>query len=278
MKHLRATAAAFSIALLLSSCTPSTENRAKTLQTIAYGNGFTPVDFQSTPYSLKGWGKNIGISSTLRIYIEGDGFAWRTPTRPSTDPTPVNPMALKLASEDNYNSILYLGRPCQYYKAAYCSPNLWTDARFSQQALNSYMRYLDEIKMRFGTANFELIGYSGGGVMAALIAAQRDDVTNIRTIAAPLDTTAWTREKGFRPLAGSLNPVMFSHELSTIPQIHYIGTNDKIVPVGTLKSYASRVQNHANCVQLKTIPNATHRVRLVNNWTKLVKIQPVCGQ
>ncbi len=48
------------------------------------------------------------------VYIEGDGRAYVNRRTPSNDPTPGNPMALRLALADPSLRVLYLGRPCQY--------------------------------------------------------------------------------------------------------------------------------------------------------------------
>lgn len=263
-------------ALFTSSCTPSAESRHKTIEQLTIISGYRPIEITTKPYYIKAWGKNIGGSRTLRIYIEGDGFAWRNAHTPSKDPTPITPMSLKLAAEDPTKSILYLARPCQYYKASYCTADLWTDARYSKAALDSYLRLLDGVKKQHHIEQFELVGYSGGGVMAALIAAHRTDVANLRTIASPLDIAAWTREKGYRLLKGSLNPALFAQELSTIPQIHFLGENDEIVPKNTLKAYASRLASPNQCVKTQLIKGTSHHKRIVNKWVNLISKAPAC--
>ena len=50
----------------------------------------------------------------ISIYIEGDGRAWETKYRLSEDPTPSNPVALRLAAVDPAANIAYIARPGQY--------------------------------------------------------------------------------------------------------------------------------------------------------------------
>jgi esterase/lipase len=46
------------------------------------------------------------------------------------------------------------------------------------------------LKRASGASRLRLVGYSGGGVMAMLLAARRDDVAQVVTIAAPLRLAA----------------------------------------------------------------------------------------
>ena len=58
-----------------------------------------------------------GPVDEVHVYIEGDGYAWATTTDPSDDPTPINPLALRLAAVDDAPNVLYLARPCQFRPA-----------------------------------------------------------------------------------------------------------------------------------------------------------------
>lgn len=54
----------------------------------------------------------------LRIYIEGDGFAWINPYTPSADPTPSETTALNLAQKDPFANVIYLaGRVSMFLRA-----------------------------------------------------------------------------------------------------------------------------------------------------------------
>lgn len=46
-----------------------------------------------------------GAVNTLTIHIEGDGLAWINSSTPSSDPTPTNPLALRLALLDTAPSV-----------------------------------------------------------------------------------------------------------------------------------------------------------------------------
>ena len=97
----------------VSACTTSPRLKARAL---AQQHGFTERLFETRPFVLFGL-YHPGISpqpKTLRVYIEGDGHAWESRTRPASDPTPRNPVALDLAMADpGTDPVLYLARPCQ---------------------------------------------------------------------------------------------------------------------------------------------------------------------
>ena len=56
------------------------------------------------------------------------------------------------------------------------------------------------------------------------------NIKKIITIAGNLDHVAWTTYHRLPPLSDSLNAADYKSRLANIPQIHYIGTEDKIIP------------------------------------------------
>ncbi len=58
--------------------------------------------------------------------------------------------------------------------------------------VNSIHKTLDQIKTRYNASGFNLIGYSGGGAIAALVAADRNDILSLRTVAGNLDIDVHT--------------------------------------------------------------------------------------
>lgn len=176
----------------------------------------------------------------LYIFIEGDGAPWFQSQYPPNNPTPKTSTVAQLAIAHKSDSVAYLGRACQYITEASpknCPEEWWTDKRFSIQVISMSQIAIDSAMFKSGANEIALIGYSGGGVLATLIAAQRKDVRCIVTLGSPLDTRAWTEMKGLRPLTGSLNPSDFAEKLSLVPQSHYIGSDDKVVPIGSLGQY-----------------------------------------
>ena len=199
-----------------------------------------------------------GQADVLRIYIEGDGKAWATRTQPSTDPSPRNLLMAQLAMDDSRPSV-YLARPCQFYKNPECRVPVWTDKRFSALVINSYNEALNKLKIRHGSQNLELIGYSGGGYIAMAIAGIRTDVTQVQTIAGNIDPTEWGRHHNLSPLVGikDLNQIS---RLKLIPQMHFVGTEDKVVPPALIDSIVRK--NGFRCATVSRV-GATHEA----GWT-----------
>jgi len=80
---------------------------------------------------------SIPTAELLTIYIEGDGLSWIDASTPSNEPTPMDPLALKLALRDDAPSA-YLARPCQYVaedRKKSCAQKYWTYSRFSEEVI-----------------------------------------------------------------------------------------------------------------------------------------------
>lgn len=182
---------------------------------------------------------------TLTIFIEGDGSSWRSRTQPSNNTTPNNPVALKLAikNQSSNSNTVYLARPCQYIDLKtqpYCNYKYWTSHRFSEEIVESTNEAINILKDNYKADKIELVGYSGGGAIAALLSARRQDIIKLTTVAGNLDTDAWTSHHNISPLSGSLNPADYWKSLLHIPQTHYVGNNDRIIPPFITQSYVDR--------------------------------------
>ncbi|MXR37267.1 alpha/beta hydrolase [Craterilacuibacter sinensis] len=179
---------------------------------------------------------------TLVVYLEGDGRAYASRDIVSADPTPQQALALQLALVDVRPNIAYLGRPCQYGGADRqpCAPRYWSSHRFAPEVVDSLMRALDRLKAETGAGSLELIGYSGGGALAVLLAARRNDVVAVQTVAGNLDHVAWTRQLGLSPLAGSLNAADALPAIAHIRQTHWVGEADRVVPPALTQDVLSR--------------------------------------
>jgi pimeloyl-ACP methyl ester carboxylesterase len=202
-----------------------------------------PTDEASLPVAV--WvrraPKSLDRSTSLHIYIEGDGLAWRSRRRYSLDPTPITATGLKLALADpSPATIVYLGRPCQYgfSPSSACRPLFWTTARHGQSVLDTMDRRIDDLIEQLGDPRpLTLIGYSGGGVIAALLAARRSDIQQLVTIAAPLDLDGWTRSAGVSPLVDSISPMDRLEALRTVRQQHFVGRQDTSVPIEATEAF-----------------------------------------
>ena len=242
--------------LLAAGC--AVRNGRETARLIGAREGFVPQRFVTRPFVLFGL-LRPGEGDTLRVYIEGDGRAWLSRRRPSSDPTPGNPMALRLAArEQGRDPVLYLARPCQYVQGEdrrSCATAFWTGARLSEEGIRSLDAAVSEALRRTGARQVALFGYSGGGGAAALLAARRNDVVFLGTVAGNLDHAAWTRLHGVSPLRESLNPMDAAAAVRALPQLHLSGDADTVVPSEISRGFCAAVGASARC---RVVPGMAH--------------------
>jgi pimeloyl-ACP methyl ester carboxylesterase len=255
---------------LLAACVSSRNDEAAD---IAQSAGLAARRFDAGPFVLAAWQKpGRAGGGTLTVYLEGDGRAWINRGRVAENPTPDDPVALRLAAADPAPAVLYLARPCQYVEGPdfrHCAPLYWSTGRFAPDVVAATTRAIDIAKTETGAAKIELIGYSGGGVLALLVAARRQDVADLITVAAPLDTAAWTRHHGVSPLSDSLDPMAIAQDLAALPQVHFVGGNDEVVPREIVESYR-RASGESAAIQIVSIAGYGHGCCWAENWPALV--------
>jgi len=246
---------------------PSIDNRLANADNLAKINDWHREHIKTSYFEFVSYYKSNTPSTALllTIYIEGDGLAWITPRQASMDPTPINPVALKLAISDTNSHVAYLSRPCQFTKNKRCNKHYWTNKRFAEEVISSSNDAISTIKKVFGAKQLRLIGYSGGGAVAALVAARRNDVTSLITIAGNLNHSAWTRFHKASPLTGSLNPNDYLSELNTIKQLHFIGAQDEVIPPFLTQDFAKDSPN----TQIIVLQQQGHTCCWENSWSEL---------
>lgn len=270
--------------LMLSGCSshPSytSLNRVDNARNIANKAQLSTHTISTKTFSFRTFSRLSGNTNTIRLYIEGDGLAWRNKHTPSSDPTPINPLALKLAAIDPFANIIYLARPCQYTHKTNspdikCETKYWTSHRYSEEIIISMNEALNHIKNKYNVKKFELIGFSGGGAIAPLLAHKRNDIDNIRTIAGNLDHETLNNIHHVDQMPLSLNPVNIAETIADIPQIHFIGGKDNVVPEKIVKSYFIH-SGSEKCVKIYTQQNAAHHEGWLESWGELLKIKMPC--
>jgi len=153
---------------------------------------------------------NNGISNNndadiLRVYLEGDGSPWQHRTIVMSDPTPRNPLMLRLMSQEQHPA-------------------------YSQKVIDSMGSAIRAMAKRSKSKQLWLIGHSGGGALAMLLAPQLPQTARIVTLAGNLDTDAWTSHHRYTPLFSSFNPATSEALPSNIWQWHFVGGRDSVVP------------------------------------------------
>lgn len=262
------------VALLLSACAtiPDPSERRALADGLAAGTGWQANRLEAAPFTLMAYTpSHIAPAKRLTVYIEGDGFAWVTGSLPSPDPTPRDPLALRLALVHRNGNAAYLARPCQYVDAERngCSQRYWTEERFAPEVITSAGLAIDKLKARFGATRLVLVGYSGGGGVAALLAARRDDVERLVTVAGNLDHSAWTGFHRVRPLLGSLNAADFSDKLASLPQVHFLGGRDRVIPPDLARQWPRGISGGGGR-NLEVIPDFDHACCWGKEWLRLL--------
>lgn len=114
---------------------------------------------------------------------------------------------------------------------------------------------VSDLKSRFSVQSFELIGHSGGGEVALVLAGMRDDVELVQTIAGNVEPLYWTKLHQLTPLNNPITPLMYKDRLRDLPQRHIVGTKDTVVPPSVSQAYS--VQLEGTCLEIVAV-NATH--------------------
>jgi dienelactone hydrolase len=149
-----------------------------------------------------------------------------------------------------------------------CTALDWTTRRFAPEVVAAVDAAIDHVRAQTPDRALVLVGYSGGGVVAALVAARRHDVALLITVAAPLDPAEWTRRMGMSPLEGSDSPVAHVGALAGIPQVDFAGARDATVPVGTIRSEIDALGPGAP-VRLVVVPDFDHHCCWARDWVRL---------
>ncbi len=209
-------------------------------------------------------------SQRLHVYIEGDGEAFEHRFFVSRDPGPRYPMFLTMMQQDK-NRSLYLGRPCYFINATPdmnakgCDSIYWTSARYSEKIIHSMVQALRIYLLRHPSKGVTLIGHSGGGAIAMLMAARMPEVDQVVTLAGNLNTQAWARYHFYSPLKQSLNPA--TSITSAVPkrQLHYAGAKDDNIPAKLGNDFLNKLG-----FQYKIVADADHDCCWYQHWTSLL--------
>ena len=126
---------------------------------------------------------------------------------------------------------------------------------------------------REGANKLVLFGYSGGGVLAVLLANRLPQTSVVVTLAANLDIDAWADLHGYSRLSGSLNPAVEPALDSAIVQLHLVGGRDSNVRSTSRQSYL-RIQPEAQAV---VIPGYDHVCCWRDLWPKVLEWVAIAG-
>ncbi len=217
------------------------------------GQGYTHVAYVKPAFGFERW----------HVYLEGDGLPWVARFFVNPDPAVREPLMLRLMAQDPAPT-LYLGRPCYHGNATDdgCDASLWTYERHSSTVVESQVAALRRLVARFGIRRLALIGHSGGGAMAMLMAPRVPQAEAVMTVAGNLDLGAWTRLHRYSPLIGSLDPATQPPLPAGIVQLHYAGGADTNIPPELTASVVRRQP----CARWTVVEDATHSGGWWSRW------------
>lgn len=262
------------VSALLAACVsvPSATDRLGKADDLAAAQGWHRQWLDAGIFRLTSYLPDAPTQAeVLTVYIEGDGLAWISPSQPSADPSPHDPLALRLALAQTTGPAAYLGRPCQYQGVLppACEERYWTEQRFAPQVIDATLSGLDQLKQAFHARRLRLVGYSGGAAVAALAAARRNDVAGLITVAGNLDTAQWAQLHHLRTLTRSLNPADAIDALQAIPQWHFAGGRDTTIPPELVRGFVQRLPVSTK-VHWEVEPEFDHHCCWEMNWSLLL--------
>lgn len=254
------------LVMILVACATPAENFSATALEYGFQAQIIPGEkFQHQVYS------NIlaraDQAEILHVYLDGDGSPWRNQYSVASDPTARNPLMLALMQQDSHAAIL-LGRPCYYglQDDIGCNESLWTEKRYAAEIVASIQAALQYWLTQHTATKIVLIGYSGGGTLAALMAQTFRPLQAVVTFAANLDVDAWSLHHEYPVLSESLNPMRQPILAAEIQQLHFAGAMDNNVPSFIIQNYANK-QNNA---QFISYPQVDHVCCWLDKWAEIL--------
>ncbi len=214
---------------------------------------------QTPNFDFVVWQKVEQPKAPYKIYIEGDGYAFDSQGKPTDDPTPQSTLVRAAAFADPHPNVVYMARACQYIQRKKCSQEYWTTSRFASEVVAAQA---DAVKQIVGTSPVTFVGFSGGAQIAGLIAVtdRKIKVQKIITVGGNLDHPAWTAHHNVPPLTGSADLNDYRSAFAKIPQIHYVGEKDTVMPPSINQNFV------ADTAEVIVVEGAEHNT----GWDKVM--------
>ena len=105
--------------------------------------------------------------------------------------------------------------------------------------------------------------------MVVLLAAKRNDVADLVTVAGNLDTAAFAAWHHVTPLAASANPLEAAPAVARLPQVHVSGGDDPICPPFLADAFMARLGRPPWARQV-ILPGVSHHQGFEAAWPDLL--------
>ncbi|MBT2787207.1 MULTISPECIES: alpha/beta hydrolase [unclassified Halomonas] len=188
--------------------------------------------------------EKAGNGSTIYLYLEGDGRPWVSGgSHVSDDPSPRRPYLLPIML-DSPGPALYLGRPCYFGLGPkrHCHPTLWTFSRYSDRVIMAMVEAAEQWLATYHEESMvTLVGHSGGGVLALLMAERLPQVNRVIAMATPVSLSTWAQQHDYFPLFDSLDPMTLQNWRSDVERHFLFGSDDRVVPPGRFAPLARTI-------------------------------------
>lgn len=259
--------------LVLSACSPLIAMRQTKADHVAARHGFSKNLVCGGQFMFTTYQKINAPDKPTTVYIEGDGSI-AAGGHPTSNPTPRNPMVLFLAALDPRPNVVYIARPCQYTPPElnpHCHSAYWIEKRWALEVVLAMNEAINKIS---AAEKIDLVGFSGGGGIAALVAAINPKIQSIITIAGNLDIVSFNNYHSAKQLPESLNPLDVARRIRHIPQLHLSGDRDTQVPAIIADKFVKA--SNSPCVQQMILRKVSHNSGWDEYWPKILAIPLVC--
>lgn len=254
--------------LAMTACTTP----AQQFKITAENYGFSEYEVSGSNFKHKVYLNKQVVTAqnkVLHVYLDGDGKPFKNSYALAADPTSRNHLILELMALDKQPAMM-LGRPCYHglsIDSSNCEYRLWTSARYSATVVDSMVTALNKWLKQHRFQKIVLIGFSGGGTLAVLMAKKLATVTTVVTLAANLDVAAWSQHHGYLMLKDSLSPMNQPILKENIKQLHLAGSEDEKVPPFIIKAYANKQKN----ALFRIYKGFTHHCCWLKIWSDILK-------
>ena len=216
------------------------------------------------------WNEHRG--DHLRIYVDGDGTPWIRNTRVAVDPTPANPVLLRLM-HDAAHPAVYLGRPCYFGTSTdqECEQRWWTFDRYGQVVVDSMCKAANRISAELGADTVGLIGYSGGGAIVVGMSACTARLVSVTTIAGNLDPQAWAEHHRYSALHDLAPLSQVATAQNRVHEAHWQCRGDLNIPPSVTDEY---FVDRAGAIR-HIIDSCTHSTGWEQQWPLIIELPAI---